>query len=418
MRKFLFLIIIPLFALFTSCNDTNTGEPAEKLGKDEPTPTNSTFTHLPIIRIVIDGGGNVSSNKSVYRDMTAEFDPNGIISCDTTIVKGQIRGRGNSTWAMPKRPYKIKLDEKAGIFGLKPAKKWVLLANYADKTLMRNYLAFEMSEKVNMDYTPQHLFVELFINGVHQGNYLLTDQLEIGNGRLEAVNLLEIDQRIYETQNKPWFQTSHFPIVIEAPTEINQTEQYQISEYFKNAERVLDSNNYKDPKKGFRQYFDTKSVIKWWLINELFKNVDARVYSSIYFHQRLTSEKVFMGPVWDFDLGAGNSGHSEGCQKSSGWYVLYNAYIYRMYTDPDFKQETKDAWNIYKNVFMDVIMSIDSIQDYLQYSQEENFKIWPIFNDNDWYSVKNLPDNYEGQVEFLKNYLLDRFDWMDSQINQ
>jgi hypothetical protein len=415
MRKIIFLTIIPLFALFTSCNDTNTGEPTEDPPKNDIKP--STFTHLPIVRIIIDGGKNVSSNKSVYRTMTAEFDPNNMSPGDTIIAKGQIRGRGNSTWDMPKRPYKIKLDEKAGIFGLNPAKKWILLANYADKTLMRNYLAFEMSEKLNMDYTPQHLFVELFINGVHQGNYLLTDQIEIGNGRLEAVNLLEIDQRIYETQNKPWFKTSRFPVVIEEPTDITQAEKNQISGYFNNAERILDSNNYKDPKNGFRKYYDTKSVIKWLLINELFKNVDARTYSSIYFHQRLTGEKLFMGPVWDFDLGAGNSGHSEVCQRATGWHVLYNDYIYRMYTDPDFKQEMQVAWNTYKPVLLAVIMSIDSVKEYLKYSQEENFNIWPIFNDNEWYSVTNLPDNYAGQVEFLKKYLLDRFDWMDSQIN-
>ena len=120
MRKIIFLTIIPLFALFTSCNDTNTGEPTEDPPKNDIKP--STFTHLPIVRIIIDGGKNVSSNKSVYRTMTAEFDPNNMSPGDTIIAKGQIRGRGNSTWDMPKRPYKIKLDEKAGIFGLNPAK--------------------------------------------------------------------------------------------------------------------------------------------------------------------------------------------------------------------------------------------------------------------------------------------------------
>ena len=103
----------------------------------------------------------------------------------------KIKGRGNSTWGLPKKPYKIKFDSKKSLMGFPADKEWVLLANYTDKTQLRNELAFFMGRISSFEYTPRTAFVEVIINGVYNGTYQLTEQLKISKNGLE-IQLLKI----------------------------------------------------------------------------------------------------------------------------------------------------------------------------------------------------------------------------------
>ena len=102
----------------------------------------------------------------------------------------QIRGHGNTTWLLPKKPYKLKLDSKASLLGMPAGKTWVLLANYDDKSLLRDQVAFEVGRRLGMAWTPNSRFVELFLNGQYEGNYQLTEEIKIDKNR---VNIPEMD---------------------------------------------------------------------------------------------------------------------------------------------------------------------------------------------------------------------------------
>lgn len=382
----------------------------------------TTFTGLPIIRIENDGKADVTSKEN-YIKTSVTFDPNGLLNCDAMTLRGQIKGRGNSTWGdMPKKPYRIKLDKRDDIFGHATNRDWVLLANYADKTLLRNFIAFQMGEAFKMDFTPFGQFVEVYMNGKHLGNYLLTDQVEVSNHRVDGIFLIQIDKRLNENGNRnkyPNFNSTKFPFKINYPEEPTTAQKSEISTYVKEAEKVLFSLDYDDPDNGFRKYFDTQSIIQWAIINELFINPDAKDYSSIFFHQKEHNGKLYMGPIWDFDLGGGNYGYpgsEERNNPESNFFVMKNSYINRMRMDENFKQEMRQYWDAHKDDIMRIIENIDTYYEMIAPSVTENFKLWPKFDDGKWYTVAKQPKNYPGQLDYLKDFLERRFNWLDSNL--
>ncbi|MBP5318544.1 MAG: CotH kinase family protein [Paludibacteraceae bacterium] len=375
----------------------------------------SEFTNLPKIYIQLASGNEVQSKTNMQK-ATFTFEGNGNFeNFDRVQVKGMIRGRGNSTWGFPKKPYKIRLEHATGIFEQKAHRDWVLLANYADKTLIRNLLAFKMSRAMEMPYTPYSQFVELYLNGVHQGNYQLTDQIEIGQGRVIASSIIEMDMRAPEEgiEGVDYFRTDRCPHPWEIE-DLGTSTVAQLKQDMNRAESVAFGSNFASETKGWRTVFDEETLIRWSLINELFKNCDAN-QCSVYFYQTTPGGKFYKGPVWDFDLGAGNAGHASTCQNPEGTYVFEGYLIKRLRNDAKFNQRVKEIWAKYRTDIRSIIEHADDEAESMQLSIEKNFKRWPVFNDNDWYSVPNLPDNYDGQLQYMKNFLLSRFQWMDRQ---
>ncbi|MBQ4625622.1 MAG: CotH kinase family protein, partial [Clostridia bacterium] len=111
-------------------------------------------------------------------------------------VLDQIKGRGNSTWNNPKKPYNIKLDEKANLFGMGKSKKWSLLANYGDESLIRNSAVFSAAQKTGVPYTPMGVSCDVYINGNYEGVYLLTTRVEVDKTRVNIDNLDDLNEEI------------------------------------------------------------------------------------------------------------------------------------------------------------------------------------------------------------------------------
>src|SRR5690606_8462016 len=138
-------------------------------------------TGLPTIHLFTDG--QPIESKEEYVDAEIQI-TNGLEG--EMLFEGitEIRGRGNSTWGMPEKPYRIKLDEKACLLGMPADKRWALMANYGDQSLLRNDVAFEVSRRLELEYTPRQQYVELFLNGEYMGNYTLTEHVKEGEHRV------------------------------------------------------------------------------------------------------------------------------------------------------------------------------------------------------------------------------------------
>lgn len=390
----------------------------------------STFTGLPRLYITTENGSGIA--REDYVTATFKLDPNFQYDGEAIEATGRIKGRGNSTWGMAKKPYKIKFDSKTSLFNMPAHKTWVLLANYADKSLMRNYLAYRLAKKIETPFAPSYNFIEVFLNGNHQGNYMLSDQVEVGADRVNITELnpsdngddvitggylLEIDARAPE-KDGPYFRSdkTNFPIAIEGPEEPSDLQMAYIKNYVNEAETALFGPDFKDINNGFRKYFDEEAMIRWFFVSEVFKNVDSRDFSSIFFHKE-RGGKLTMGPLWDFDLGAGNAGHCPDCMQATGWHVRYNPWFDRMYEDPAFKGKVKDMWKQYKSEIDDLLPTIDEMALYLDLSQKRNFVLWPDFNDPNWTVVQGKL-SYKSQVDYLKEFLAVRIAWMDGEINK
>lgn len=378
------------------------------------------FTSLPIVSIKTDNSLPVDS-KDTYRDASMTIIPNGFPDAAFS-GKLRIKGRGNSTWVMPKKPYRLKLDSKASIMGMPADKDWVLLANYADKSLMRNKIAFSINEMFAPDYTPRSHFVELFLNGEYMGNYLLTEHIKVAKNRVNVSEtseadggyLLEVDARLDEDN---WFYTERgVPICIKSPDadDINAAQLTYIKNYVQEAENAIYAENFTDPENGFRKYIDEESFIKWYWTNEFMKNTDAIFFSSVFMY-KTTGGKLFLGPVWDFDIGGGNINYNDN-GNTSEWWVRASIWINRLFQDPAFKKKANEMWIQAQPKLSTIPHLIDVTAQQLRFSQKENFDKWNILDTGVWPNLVVL-GSYENEVQYFKYWLDKRLKWINSEIN-
>ena len=372
------------------------------------------FTGLPIIYLTTD---QAVTSKEEY--VTGTFRLDGARNHDSIDEMAmEIRGRGNSTWFLhPKKPYQMKLESKRSPFGMLEDKKWLFLAEYSDKTLMRNHLAFELGHRSTLRWTPSGHFAEVFVNGVHDGVYHITEKVEDGSNRVDIGDtgfLLEIDQPDRLDPDDVSFTTDTYLINIKEP-DISYTDpKYeQVRQHINEFETVLFSNNFADPVTGYRAYADVDSFIDWFLVNEIAKNVDAQWYSSIFLHW-VPGEKIRMGPIWDFDLGFGNVNYADATYPT-GWWVRWNSWISRMLEDPTFVQRVKERYADIDSQRSEIKASMAEWAEQLDLAQAENDSIWQTLGNYVWPNPV-VYETYAEEVEHLTNWLDTRMDWMANAI--
>lgn len=382
------------------------------------------FTGLPIFHLTTEAP---VTSKDNYVKGNLTINANTQFKQEEGAISLEMKGRGNSTWGLPKKPYRLKLDNKASILGLAAAKNWVLLANYSDKTLMRTSFAFELGQSLGTDFTPNAIPVEVVLNGVYLGSYLLTEQVEVNKGRVDITELktgdittdkisggylLEVDERLDEDF---WFRTNKkLPFNIKSPKDINQTQLNYIRNYIQDTENAIFATNFADPQNGYAKYINVNSFINWYLVQELVKNQDARKYSSIFYYKDRNG-KLGMGPLWDFDLAIGNVNYSEAIGPR-GWWVKNGTWFNRLFDDPAFKQKVRARWDEIKNKeIAKALDNIDNRASYLELSQRENFKRWDILNEQVWPNPQIL-GSYEAEVKQIKEWLKIRITWLDENL--
>ena len=345
----------------------------------------------------------------------------------------EIRGRGNSTWNFPKKPYKIKLGKKASLLGMNESKQWVLLANHADKSLLRNEVGFELSRRIGLIYTPACKFVDVILNGTYIGNYQLTEQIDVDKKKVNITEqstastllpeisggyLVEIDG--FSNSEAVYFNTPRrMPVSIHYPEsdEINQEQRNYIAAYFRNFEERLFSNEFDNPITGYKQYFDVDSYINYYLVNEIMGNSD--LFWSTYMYKNRNNDLIYTGPVWDFDIAANNDtriGDSvnklmfDAAQQPKQW-------INRLMLDRFFRNKVRKRWNeIYNDKLKTIIPFIDILATQMTASQQKNFIKWPILNEKVYLNLQ-IAGSYTGEVNYLKSYLTNRITWLNTQFN-
>ena len=379
----------------------------------------------------------------------SEYNPLGI-----GLYEGEIslKGRGNSSWGMPKQSYNFYIEDKTQILDMAPAREWLLMANYSDKSLIRNYTAYEFSRDLGAAFAPKLRFVELIWNGDYRGTYCIGERVKIDTGRLDLPKIkadmtdeyeltgsyiLEINNRgrlnsgeitftstkINRGQKTVWGPAEGDAVVIKQPGADNLSDAaYEyIRDYFNEAEDALFGDDFKDPEKGYRKYLDTATFVDWYLINELYKNVDGDFRLSTFLYKPRGDDKFYMGPVWDFDLGAGNADYRS-CDDPEGWYIRTSIWYMRLFEDEAFEREFKDRWNYLKNngYFEVFFQRIDDTAAILAKSAEMNFARWPILGEYVWPNAGDVWSRrtYQSEIDYLKEWLYLRIEWIDKEINK
>ena len=415
----------------------NENNPIE-LTIDKPITIKAIFKHypasgLPIVKIKTNQVVGPAMDKSSYVEGSLEIIGDGNFEgLEETNMK--IKGRGNSTWwictdasagaVVGKCPYQVKFGDKTSILGMPEDKKWVLLAEKSDKSMIRNKIARYMGELSDLEYTPNAEYVELFINEDYQGTYLIGQKVEESSNRVDigddgylieidtdANNRIDSDDIIFKPTIWSSIHTDGVFNIKDPDIDYGSDEFHLIENYINEFESVLYSNNFNSPGSGYESYIDIDSLIDWFLINEIAKTVDARWYSSIYFSY-IPGEKIKMGPIWDFDLSYGNLNYSD-AQYTSEFYIKQNNWIDKLYQDEVFVEKVKIRYSYYYSKLDDIKNKIDEFAKYIDKSQKANFERWDILGVYVWPNpVYDL--TYEEEVERLKNWIEERMNWLNS----
>lgn len=376
-------------------------------------------TGLPAVYLTTDGKPIDSKDVYVQGNITITRGFEG-----TVIYEGktEVKGRGNSTWWMPKKPYRIKLDKKAELLGMPADKSWALMANYGDQSLLRNDVAFEVSRRLELEYTPRQHYVEFFLNGEYMGNYTLTEHVKEGENRIpidEDNGGFIIEEDGYAYSEPVNFTTNKgMPITVKFPDEDDITdEQFNyIKDYIASFENSLfNSNN--DPSLDYQKYFDLKSFVNYYLINEICGNPDM-LWSMRMYKKSNLDPKIYVGPVWDFDLAFNNDKRLQDTQNKLMLFHAHEprAWMNKFLEDPEFKKLVRSRWKEIKNNLTSLPQYIDQRNKLISFSQPYNFMKWEILGINinqSWY----IGVSHQDYVDFIKNFITARLTWLDTQFS-
>jgi hypothetical protein len=369
----------------------------------------------PEIYLFTDNSNQIQKEQYTY-GLVSIGDESNLSDIDNETMK--IKGRGNSTWSKPKKPYQLKFDNKSEFLNMPKDKKWIFLAEYNDKSLLRNTLAFEMGYLSSLDYTPQGEFAEVYINNNYQGIYNITQKVEVSDNRLDIGDdgyLLEIDQlHRLDPDDVYFYGDRNYLFNIKEPKLSANDDAYNlIKDQINTFENVLASDDFSDPNVGYRTLIDVDSFVDFYLINEIARTNDI-FYSSTYVNFK-PNEKIKMGPLWDFDISFGNINYN-GNEYSEGFWVKKQAWYARLFQDPYFINKVKERFSYYREKQPLLMRKIDNYARYLDDAQTANYKRWQTLGVYIWPNYVWF-DTYQEEVDYLKTWISTRMDWLDNEFS-
>lgn len=386
------------------------------------------FTGVPVIQITTNGGQEIKSKDDwvagTFRlDGMDQFE-------DIPEMEMEIKGRGNTTWEWPKKPYAIKLSSKQPLFGFPAHKRWVLLANFMDRTLMRNFMAFSAGALTALDWTPRCQFAEVILNGKHLGNYLITEQIKEDGHRVDLEKdggwLLELD--FHYDNPVQWVSnwgTSAYtgggiPFAVKYPEDdvITQAQIDAIKAHIDTVGRVLYSANFLDPKLGYASYIDLQSFVDYWLIFELCINHELANPGSVYMWKNKNT-KWHAGPLWDFDWGTFS--YQASPQAKGNLFMTQAIWYAQLTKDPAFKTLAKQRWEALKPAFNTLPALLRQTSERLATSASYNFAMWDPTEDKSMNGGQLINGDetltYNAAVDRMYDILVERLETLDREIN-
>lgn len=379
------------------------------------------YAGMPVTEIV---------SKEIYLDGTLTFDGMGIY--DDVSVPVRIRGRGNNTWAHSKKPYRLKFNEKTKFGPIHNAKNQVLLANYLDGSMMKNFAAFKFGEVIGMPFINRSLPVDVYFNGIYKGSYHLTEKVGMNNGSVDIPKADEPNSILFEldtndsTEDEYPFTESTFNIPVkikdpDAPVDPNELEQW-LDYWQDDLETFLATVDAGDPDAIF-DAVDIESLVRYVMVFNIACNQEVNHPKSVYLHKTKGGKYEF-GPCWDFDWAYGYQPTYKKGQGTGQWwgptetYPSYenpligfgnfanqggNYLFYALCNNSVFKAKFEEVWNdFYSNKRNAFWQAFEEYADTLEPSA--NLQGLTRNQYRDWRTtVDELRTWIENRIEFINS---------------
>ncbi|MBQ0146747.1 MAG: CotH kinase family protein [Lachnospiraceae bacterium] len=400
-------------------------------GKEyEITVTDDQIAFPKVIIHTPEGNGN----NIVKSDGYVEGTKIEIIAADYATISeenGKIKVRGNSTSEGAKKPFNIKFAEKQNVLGMGKAKKWCLLANCFDPTLMRNYIGIHLAQDLGLEFTSEQRYVELWIDDVYKGCYILIEAVETGKTRVDIDTddndnefLLELNSGRIESGVSYITAKDGVRFEISEPEEPKEEQLTNIQTKINLVADALLSGDYE----SVQSIVDTDSFCKMYLLNEYMKTVDFGGLSVYYYFK---DGKMYCGPAWDFDLSSGNANpyyytgyYSYDSEDSMGYKGLWakgNPWISRLFKYAEFKnavyEEYQNQENLFENVFSDNGLIDTIVDDYGELFERNytlaNWKVSTLYSGLERQPLSTFSEN----VDYMKQWFEKRYHYLQDALN-
>lgn len=363
----------------------------------------------------------------------------------------KIHGRGNSTWGQEKKSYTLELPEETDLLGMGAGKSWVLLSNSFDESGLRNKLVYDAAKEIGVKFAVDSEYVDLYVDSVYYGLYLLCERVDVGKNRVEITDLEEKTKSVnqyplsnyhqfeeetdgkmkrgFKISNNPTditggylvqiehhggrienkeslFQTDTLSFSVSSPKYASQKQIDYLYNYFNTVESKIIEGDLSD--------IDLDSFVDYYLIQELFANKDI---SSVYFckDSDLIDSKVYACSIWDFDLSIGNSWLYSNTNPSVLYRNTGNWFDY-LYDNSTFKASLQEKYtNIIKPKLNTIIYSkLEEYGNTINSSFAMDKIRWGYII-NAWSDQsQNRFDTLDEHINYIVDFMNQRIKFLDS----
>ena len=375
-------------------------------------------TGLPVVLVNTPGRVNITSKDNWLEKSTLT-----IINTDGKVINspGKVKGRGNNTWALPKKPYAIKFSKKQGPFGFPANKDWILLAEYYDRTLLRTTFMSAVSKAAGIEFSINYQHVNLYLNGQFMGVYVLTDKIEESNNRVKVEkDGFIIEDDTYYKHEKVYFTSSllkqtngeadgfSFKYPDDDGDITTGDDNYNfIKNYIYQMESALNQLTSNPDNTNYQDYVDVTSFVKFHVACAAFVLLDPNRFYVL----PSRSSKLKMMPMWDAEWSLGLRHKSWGKT-----YPMYNdtswdRYFYFKYLmkSPAFVAAVKEEWAKFKAKKQQILDEVNTVRQQISTAQADNFKMWS--DNRQWLSFSF--DTWEEEVNNILQFFNERLEWLD-----
>jgi len=367
--------------------------------------------------------------------------------------------RGAYSASLPQKPFGFETRDRSGenlnvsLLGMPEENDWILLANYNDKSFLRNALAGYIFREMR-HYAPRTRHVEVVINGSYEGIYVLTEKIKRDRDRVDIDRLdpeensgddltggyifkndyysdLDSWTSAYPPHSRP-DKSVHFVYYYPKPDEITEAQKQYLQDWVYAFETNLHGDGFMNRQTGYPAYLDVDSFRDYFILSEVTRNVDAYKKSRYFFKDKESlGGKLHSGPPWDYDWAWKDIWdcpvftHTDG----SGWAYQVNQcdvwptpplYMTRLLEDKTFSGGIRQRYDQIRDTFMSnqaLNHYIDSVTQYLQEAQVRHYQRWEILGENVGApEVGPVPDSFEGEISKFKNWIRTRLDWLDQHM--
>lgn len=410
-------IALKLLAAFFCCICLAACYWAETESNPESLPIDdSMYPYAGLPRIVIE-----TKDFAGIRDRETEIPSHlqiyGEKSPESEVYELTVRGRGNSSFKMPKYGLKLEFKDKVKLFGMPKNRDWALIANYGDKTHLRNYMITRLSEWLGAKYTPRMQFVEVYLNRKYMGLYLLSETIKVAKNRVnidENDTTFLVEKEDSKKFDPPYVQSDNgYYYHIKSPknpspeTEqllldhINAFENFAMRPYRYNSDEIVD-------------WIDLDDYLLFYWVHEFSKNEDGNFARSVHFTWK-KGEPIHFGPLWDFDLAFGNASREQN-KTPEEWYIRRYRLNYYLLQNSLIDSAAVDYWKEHRETFKELIDSVPLYRTIIDKAIENEYRRWPVMQNTENWALKDPYGSYDEAVETMIEWMNQRYRWIDNEI--